>query len=351
MVLVLLACFNTGPEAQNGALSPGNEGPDVGAEAPFSVVFLPPSFPDAEEPEEDCPDELAWKLNVVSLGNIGTAARAYGSDFEGGAAVLGSAWFEGFSLNDVSEVDLPYSLYTGGRATLYSGAFENGGIESAGDVWISSGSVAGDIVSGGSLAGTTGTVDGDVFLGGVDESSLSVSGILSEGVLFTPSLDLEALGDYFVALSERRAASAPTTTANEVFGELQIQVLPGENVVEISGEELAQAWGVSIDGPAEAEVVLNVADEQVSFSSLVWSYSGGVTPATTLLNLHGADRLDLSGGNHDVAILAPFADTTFPHGLVTGSLIVGSLEGGGQVNTSIYAGDDCEDVPTGGGPS
>ena len=215
---------------------------------------------------------------------------------------------------------------------------------------ISSGYVGGDIDSGSSLEGTYGTVDGDVALVGVDNSMLSIIGSLSEGAAFEPTLDLEDLGVHFELVSATAAALAPTASSNIVYGEIQIELSSGENVVELSGDDLRDSWGLHIDGPADAELIINVADTYVESDSLVWTYSGGTSAKTTLFNLHAAETLELSGGNHHVSILAPFADTTFTPGLVTGALVVGSLLGGGQVNTEPYEGGaDCGKGP-GSGP-
>jgi len=51
---------------------------------------------------------------------------------------------------------------------------------------------------------------------------------------------------------------------------------------------------------------------------------------------HAADLLRTSA--NAVNILAPYAETVFSSGLVTGSLIVGGLQGGGQVNLGHFDG-------------
>ena len=63
--------------------------------------------------------------------------------------------------------------------------------------------------------------------------------------------------------------------------------------------------------------------------------SCGIGPGDVLLNLPDTTTMTLSGGN-TVNILAPLAATDFSTGLVTGNLIVGDLQGGGQVNAGHF---------------
>ena len=282
-----------------------------------------------------------WDLNVYSLGNIGTPSSKYSSDFQGVAGAGGSTYFAGFSLHDVASAGpgTPFSLYAGGAVEI-TGAINNGGIEAAGDVSILGASVAGPVVGGGSLLGTGGTITGDVTLAGSNLAppAVTILGSLAEGVPYASTLDLDATSDYFLDVSTYVGDLAPTTTAIDQWGELQITVESGINVVEFASGQLDAAWGVRISGPSDATVLMNVQGASVAFDSLVWNYIGGVSSARALLNLEEAQTFSLSGGNHMVNILAPEADTHFAHGVTTGNLIVGSLTGGGQANAGRFEG-------------
>ncbi len=149
-------------------------------------------------------------------------------------------------------------------------------------------------------------------------------------------LDLDLLAAYFEGVSAEIAAMPATTAVSEQWGELKLQVTAGTNVAEISALDLDAAWGITLDGPADAVVYINVPNETVELDALLWVYQGGVTSDTTLLNLHQASSIDLSQGDHHVNILAPDASVSFPSGLATGNLVARCLSGGGQVNAGGF---------------
>ncbi len=276
-----------------------------------------------------------FDFNVFSLGDIGTSSDAYSSDFQGIAGLGGTAYFSGFSLHDVATAGpgTPYSLYAGGDVYV-TGAINNGGVEAGGSVFVNGASVDGDIVIGGNLAGSGGSVSGSATLAGSDltGTTVTVAQGVSQGVPFVSTVDLDAMGAFFLATSDRAGLMGATTSVADAWGELQVNLTPGVNVVEIAAADLDAAWGITISGPADATLLINVPDESVTLDSLVWSYESEASAANILLNLPNATTFNLSGGNHNVNILAPQAETHFPHGLVTGNLIAGSLTGGGQVN-------------------
>lgn len=282
-------------------------------------------------------------LNVIVLGDMGTAADPYSSDFQGAAAVAGDVYTSSFSLNDLDLAPAGISLYAGGLVD-FTGAVEHGGIDAAGDIVLDAASVDGDVVGGGDLDGS-GLVTGDAavagqFLAGLP---LTVLGTVTEGVPYAPALDLPVLAVYMQTFSSVVAAKAPTTTATEQWGELVIEAVSGMNVVEIAAADLDAAWGVRIDGPSDARVYIDVPDATASLDSLVWTYTGGVSAHEALLNYGSATQLTLMGGNHEINILAPFADAEFPVGLLTGNLVVASLIGGGQVNDGGFCCNPWDD--------
>ncbi len=297
----------------------------------------PGDDPDAD-PHGDLPID-PWALNVVSMGDIGSADEPYQSDYEGAAAALGDVYFTSFSLNAVCGEDTPASLFAGGDLQL-TGAIEDGGAEVGGDVNILGASVSGDIWSGGDLDGSAGSISGDVSLAGekLVGKTVTVQGTLTEHCPYAPVLDLDALADFFHEASASIAALQPTCAATETWGELVIELSGDVNVVELSAAELEDAWGVTISGPEGAELYLNLPDEALSLDGMVWTYLEGASAEATLLNLPQATSLDIVQGDHHVNILAPKAETVFPSGLVTGNLVVASMAGGGQVNCGHFGG-------------
>ena len=281
-----------------------------------------------------------WALNVVLSGDLGSAEDPYQSDFEGAAAVGGSAWMAWFSLNDVCAEPVPFSLFGEGDVTI-TGAVNHGGIEAAGQISLAGASVDGAVVGGGDLLEGSGHIAGDLTLAGEKRAGgeVSVSGTTREHCPYSPVLDLEALEDWFTEASDAMSALTPTCQASERWGELTIVLVEGVNVVELEASTIEQAWGITIQGPEDAELYLNVRDEFLILEGKVWTYQGGVDARNTLLNLPEAQRLDISQGDHNVNILAPQAAVEFPSGLVSGNLVATSLAGGGQVNCGHFEGN------------
>lgn len=256
------------------------------------------------------------QFNVYSLGDIGSSARPYGSDFEGAAGAGGSAHFSGFSLNLLGGE--PYGLRVGGDASLRNGSYY-GHVEAGGNVTLGGMNVEGDIQAGGTVQ----------FVGGG-----TVSGTITQ---HTPAAtDHAAIGQFFRNYSALVGSQAGQSAANN-WGGLSFTAHSGDNYITIGGATLGNAWGFSITGPSDARVFINVLDASVSLDSTNWDYFGGLSRSNVLLNLPNATTLNLTGGN-TVNILAPYANTEFSYGLVTGNLIVGNLMGGGQVNLGGFNG-------------
>ncbi len=346
-VLALLCACNTNPIVNEGEATPPDDGVDNN---PLEDgIQGEPGWPDlpathSEDPDDDDPDAIdlpldPWSLNVVLRGDLGSEADPYQSDFEGAAAVLGDVWVASFSLNDVCEDMVPYSLFAGGEVQI-TGAINNGGIEAAGDIALVGASVAGSVFGGGDLLEGSGTIEGDLVLAGEDHAGLSITveGGIAEHCPYTPVLDLEALEGWFVQASASVAALEPTCTASERWGELSIEIQEGVNVVELEPEDLEDAWGVTIRGPAEAELYINLSGTQLALDGMVWTYLDGVQAETVLLNLPEVNDLDIIQGDHHVNMLAPHAEVEFPSGLVSGNLVAASLQGGGQVNCGHFRG-------------
>ncbi len=285
-----------------------------------------------------------FDFNVYSLGDIGRTQQGYGADFQGIAGVGGNAYFSGFSLHDVAAFgpQTPYSLYAGGNVRI-TGAINNGGVEAGGDLDLRGASIGGAVNAGGDLLGTGGSILGDVTLGGdfFAGPSVSIGGGLSTSANFTPSMDLTLVSDFFLDASDNIAGLQVNTSYVNQWGQLLVNLQSGTNVLEIEESILDAAWGISITGPEDADLFINVlADDAgvASFDSLVWTYAGGASSEHTLMNLLDAQLLRVSGGDHRMNLLAPRTEVEFAHGLITGNLIAGALQGAGQVNAGGFAG-------------
>ncbi len=283
------------------------------------------------------------ELNVIVTNDLGTASDPYGSDFQGAAAVGGDVYASSFSVNDQDLAPAGVALYAGG-AVDFTGAIEHGGLDAGGDILLDAASVEGDVSGGGDLDGS-GLVTGDATLAGQHLAAgvITVQGTLTENTPYTAPLDLSVLAVYLEVFSSVVANKPTTTVATEQWGEIRIDAVSGMNVVEIAAADLDAAWGVRVDGPADASVYIDVTDATATLDSLVWTYTNGASANHTLLNYGAATQLDLMGGIHDVNILAPHAAVHFPAGLVAGNLVAASLTGGGQVNVGGFCCNPWDD--------
>ena len=280
-------------------------------------------------------DDPFGYFNVYSLGDIGSIQSPYGSDFQGVAGAAGNVCFSSFSLHG-NDSTTGYSLHTGGSARLtgaYSRSLEIGQDAQLGHLSVGGNLVAGGNVTnfgGGTIAGNV-IAEGDILLSG----SMTVNGQRQSGVPFDPIAHHAPISQYFGRTSSEIGLMAPTGVVTETWGQLSFAGASGVNVVSIDAARLRSAWGFTITAPEDATVFINVPDGAVDLDSTNWVYGGGISRDSVLLNMPNATDLDLSGAN-TVNILAPLADTCFPKGLITGSLIVGQLRGGGQVNLGHF---------------
>ncbi len=296
-------------------------------------------------------DPFAY-FNVYSLGDIGSSKNAYGSDFKGVGGAAGDVYFKSFSL-DGYDPSTGYSLHTGGSAVL--GGHYAGGLDIGGDLTIGGISINGDVMVGGSVFQSSGgNIKGGLYAAGDVNlrRSMTVKGGTSNGVSYSPMIDYSAVSGYFASTSEIIGGWEATGGIENNWGGLTFEGKSGVNVIEIDAEELHNAWGFTINAPSDAMVYINVINStgSMTLDSTNWVYSGGISAGNVIMNLSGTEFLSLSGGN-TVNILAPLADTVFSSGVVTGSLIVGSLEGRGQVNLGHFNGGDFfSDYPSGETP-
>ncbi len=271
------------------------------------------------------------QFHVYSLGDIGTDNGGYTSDIDGVIGAAGDVYFKSFSAAGKGSTD-GYTLHTGGSAYLKGGSY-TGSLDISKDLTLQSLSVNGDIYMGGSLnTQGGGTINGSIAAGGSADlpKQWSATGGVKEGTDYV-GLDYDAISSYFKGTSSSIASMSATGKITNNWGGLSYSAAEGINVLEISSSDLKNAWGFDIKGSAGSKVLINVSDSSATLDSTNWSYSGGITAADVILNFADAEKLSLSSSNN-VNILAPLADTYFSSGVITGSLIVGNLNGGGQIN-------------------
>ncbi len=286
--------------------------------------------------QADIIDDPFGYFNVYSLGDIGSEASPYHSDFQGRAGAAGNVAFSSFSLLNLPNHTGP-ALHVGGSARL-TGTYL-GDIEAGGDVALGGVGISGNVTAGGYVAQFGGgSVGGDVRagLGVALDQTLTVYGDKQTGMQYAPTTDHQAISEYFLGTSADIGALSPTGSYTDEWGHLTFAGTEGINVVNITSQDLQAAWKFSINAPQGAIVYVNVQDADVAIDWTAWCYEGGIEAEDVLLNMPNAGHLDLSSTNA-VNILAPLAATNFDAGLIAGTLVVGDLQGGGQVNTGNFS--------------
>jgi choice-of-anchor A domain-containing protein len=279
-----------------------------------------------------------WSIGVVSLGNIGSSTKPYTADFQGSAAAVGDAYFSSFSLD--SGTNSPsggYSYYGGGNFSLDGGTVYRGGVQTTGNITLTSGGINGNLDAGGSLFGSGGQVSGNAILGGTNQSSLNsgvtVTGKTSTGQMYNPAFQVSSLTSFFNGASAayNQAADAGYT---DQYGAATIDISKlglGTHYVTIPGSVLAGDYGVTVTGVAGQTLIINVTGATVNLGSLAFSYHG-ITQSNVLVNTD-ATNLTINGGNSfgsGYDLLAPTAAVDYISGSFYGELVVGSLMGGGE---------------------
>jgi len=285
--------------------------------------------------QADMIDDPFNYFNVYSLGDIGSEASPYHSDFQGRAGAAGNVAFSSFSLLNQPNQTGP-ALHVGGSARL-TGAYL-GDVEAGGDIALGGVGISGNVTAGGYIVQFGGgSVGGNAHagLGVALNETLTVYGDTQTGMQYAPTTDHQAISDYFRNTSADIGAMSATGSYTEEWGHLTFTGTEGVNVVNIAAEDLQAAWKFTIDAPTDAIVYVNVPDTDVTLDWTAWNYEGGILAEDVLLNMSNAEYLELSSTNA-VNILAPLAATDFDSGLIAGTLIVGDLQGGGQVNNGSF---------------
>jgi len=290
-------------------------------------------------------DDPFGYFNVYSLNSINYPS----SDFQGKAGAKGDVSLGGFSLALLDPDG--YSLHAGGKVTLGSGTY-HGTIEAGGNTSLANATIYGSVISGGNVfnpADAGGTVFGDVHAAGNVNLTqpYTVYGQKTGGAAYTPSVDHQALVDYFIGFSDSMAGMASSGAITNSFNALSVTATAGINVFNINASALKNAYQFTVNGPKDAVVYVNIlGNGPADLDYTNWLYQGGITTGDVLLNYgRQISALSLSSSNN-VNILAPFATTEFSSGLVTGNLIVGDLSGSGQVNLGHFDhGRTTEPVP------
>lgn len=167
---------------------------------------------------------------------------------------------------------------------------------------------------------------------------------LSDGTIRQDNVvDFNAASVYLNNLSNQISTLQTTGTDTVIYGHLMLNgTNPVINKFFISAEDIRSCNDFTIDVPANSIALVNVSGD-----SVVWSGGFNVTGATNenvLLNFYEAKYIKISGIDIRASVLAPRAVLDFPHGLISGQVVVYDMIGAGQVNNIRFKGKITLDI-------
>jgi choice-of-anchor A domain-containing protein len=282
------------------------------------------------------------EFNVYSLSTIDYSPN--GSDVEGIVGCGGSFHAESFGLHTGAAAGplTGVSLYAGGTVTLGTAnggtQTNNGGVEAAGNVQVTSSAVFGDIRTGGACSLTNGQIHGDVTCGGLfSGNELDVSGVVLEGAPFQPVVNLGWYSTYYLGQADAYSYAAPNATWSVNGGRLDIQLHEQISSITVPASMIKDLHTIAVDGPLLAQLSVIATGNSFDFNSITWLFTGGVDAQGIAIICSGAVAGRLKGGTH-LTLIAPRANVNFENGFLIGNLIVGALSGSGQVHYGPWRG-------------
>ncbi len=271
---------------------------------------------------------------------IGNASPQY-TDVQGTYAVGGNATISA-TINE-SLVNEPYALVVGGSLSLTSDNVY-GNIFTGSNANLSNPSVTGNIDSNGQVSlSNYGTVGGSIVYGtSYSNPNTTVSGTINQGTTTAP-FSFSAVDAAVQSKSTSWASIAANGTSNLSYSTL---TLTGTNnsfdVFNVSASQLAKESSFIINAPSAATVLINVAGTSDNFAG--GFNVGGLQNGHILFNFYQATSLSIQGVGVYGSVLAPFANVNFSSGQLNGTLVAGSLVGGGELHNDLFNGN-IQSVP------
>ncbi|PKL87064.1 MAG: hypothetical protein CVV23_17305 [Ignavibacteriae bacterium HGW-Ignavibacteriae-2] len=226
------------------------------------------------------------------------------ADTEGKAAIGGNAYFANYSIGDKLAANSGDVLIVGGHLEYVSGGVFNGNV----------------------VYGTSSNLP-----------RYSVS-IINGTVRQDNIIDFDAAEVYLKSLSASLSAyPANGTVVNDWNNLILTGTDPFLNVFNVSGSELSNAWGTTINVPNGAVVLLNIDGQSIDWNGGL--FVNGTAISNVLYNFYEAKNMLVQGIDVRGTLLAPHADLNFPAGVINGQVIVKSMTGSGQFNNSMFTGN------------
>ena len=193
------------------------------------------------------------------------------------------------------------------------------------------------LVVGGNLAFNGGSVNGNALIGG-QTSLTGVTFASGSAARHGATLDF---GGARASLANTAASYAALPANGTTTFQYGVLTLTGTDVTRdvftVAGDDLNTANSLDIRVPSGATALVNVTGATIRMANMGIGL-GGTDRGHVLYNFPDATSLMLSGIGVDGSILAPRADLSFPNGVITGMLVVASLNGPGQVNPAPFTG-------------
>ncbi|MFA6596552.1 MAG: choice-of-anchor A family protein, partial [Ignavibacteriaceae bacterium] len=164
-----------------------------------------------------------------------------------------------------------------------------------------------------------------------------------EGIDTAHVVDFPHAKNYLENLSNQLSTLAETDTVGFAWGNVQLTgTNPVQNVFFVEDSLISAANNFTIHVPNNSIVVVNIKGNYVEWKG---GFSvEGTSIDKVLLNFYEADTIKVSDINITAAFLAPKAVLDFPHGLITGQVMVRCMYGAGQFNNSLFDGTISNDT-------
>ncbi len=247
-----------------------------------------------------------------------------------GAACLALSALAGTSAHATNYNVVVFGDFTG-QSSDVEGALAGGGniTLSAYEIGAKLGSASNaqnTLVAGRSIAFSNGQLDhGSAVAPSIDGDFYAGHGTKTTG----SALNFAALKAQYTASSNAEAGLAANGSTTSQSGTMTLTgALPGLNVFDITGSDLASVGVFSLNIPTGAAALINISGSSASFLDM--DFQAGGTSASNILFNFGGNTLNLGGIGFVGSILAPAADVNFSNGHLDGQLIANSLSGAGQ---------------------
>lgn len=267
-----------------------------------------------------------WGVSVFTGANLGKSSERFTGSTTGSVYTRGLVYSNTFNIG------------AGLRANsevIYSGVL-TGGIQARGNVTLNGGSISGGVASGGSLKATTGntSVSGGAVLAGTNQAGnrVTVSGGVTTGMAYASGIDFAAMEHAYRAASGLAADLGPNAVAVLNGNTLMLSSSgAGTNIYEVTAAQLAAAQHVIVTGEVGSTTVLNVIGDSVNIATSSWSYFGGASASTTVINADAAYSVHATG-TLGATILAPDALVRLTNTQVHGSVFAFGVVGSGNLD-------------------